>query len=407
MKHSASPGAGPVSLHFVGTLALLWLAGMAIRLPLLVVPPVIPFIHDDLHMTETQVGVLMGLPLTMFAMAAVPGSLVISRFGVRLAAIAGLMIAALAAAARGLAIDVLTLFAATVLMGFGIAIVQPALPTLVRAWMPAKAWLATAVYTNGMLIGATLGPALTVPVVLPLFDGSWRLDLLVWAVPGLIVALLYATAAPRPQPHNQNLASTPGRWMPDWKDPLIWLLGGTLGANNAQFFAANGFIPDYLNSIGQRELIGLTLTSLNGAQLVASFVLLTMAERIQRKAWPFIVFGPLTVVGTVGIVVGTGFWIVASATLLGFAAALTFIVTFGLPAMLSPPGEVHRMAGGMFTISYSIAVAVPIVCGAFWDVTGIPWTSFIPLALCGVALTIFGTVLMTRSSGPPAPRRSV
>ena len=50
---------------------------------------------------------------------------------------------------------------------------------------------------------------------------------------------------------------------------------------------------------------------------------------------------------------------------------MTFVVTFGLPAILSPPDDVHRMAGGMFTISYTIAVIVPILCGALWDLTGI------------------------------------
>jgi len=48
----------------------LWLAGAAMRLPLLAVPPVIRLIHDDLHMTETQVGLLIGIPLLMFAIAA-------------------------------------------------------------------------------------------------------------------------------------------------------------------------------------------------------------------------------------------------------------------------------------------------------------------------------------------------
>ena len=107
------------------------------RLPLLVVPPVIPLIHDDLRMTETQVGALIGMPLIMFALAAVPGSLLIARFGVVARRHRGLFITALAAAARGAAPDVWTLYAATVLVGFGIAILQPAMPTLVRAWTPA------------------------------------------------------------------------------------------------------------------------------------------------------------------------------------------------------------------------------------------------------------------------------
>src|SRR5207244_13191731 len=56
-------------------------------------------IHDDLHMSETQIGLLMGMPLAMFALAAVPGSLLIARIGVLTAATAGLAIATLAAGA--------------------------------------------------------------------------------------------------------------------------------------------------------------------------------------------------------------------------------------------------------------------------------------------------------------------
>ena len=191
-------------------------------------------------------------------------------------------------------------------------------------------------------------------------------------------------------------ADAPKRWWPDWNSPQLWLLGITLGANNAQFYAANAFIPDYLTSTGRADLIGTTLGWLNASQLAASFVLLAMAESLQRKSWPFTIFGPLTVLGTIGIVLGQGVWLIASAAVLGFAASLTFVVTFGLPAILAPPDDVHRMAGGMFTISYTIAVLVPIICGALWDLTGLPWTAFVPIALCGVVLTIFGAVLTRR-----------
>ena len=33
-------------------LCLLWLAGVSTRITILAIPPVIPLIHDDLHMTE-------------------------------------------------------------------------------------------------------------------------------------------------------------------------------------------------------------------------------------------------------------------------------------------------------------------------------------------------------------------
>src|SRR6202035_4735988 len=73
---------------------LLWLAGLAMRETLLVVPPVIPLIHEDLRMSETQIGLLIGLPLALFAIAAVPGSLLVARGGAKLAVTLGMVIAA-------------------------------------------------------------------------------------------------------------------------------------------------------------------------------------------------------------------------------------------------------------------------------------------------------------------------
>jgi CP family cyanate transporter-like MFS transporter len=379
-------------------LVLLWLAGAAIRVPLMAVPPVIPLIHDDFHLTETQVGILMGLPLSMFALAAIPGSLLIARFGVLAIATSGLAIATFAAATRAVAFDIWTLYAATLAMGFGVAIFQPALPTLVRLWAPTHAWLANAMSTNGMLMGATLTVGVSIPVVLPLVGGSWRLDLLAWSVPGLVATLLYIFVAPRHRATDGPRDAGATRWWPDWRSRQLWLLGIALGVNNALWFASNGFIPDYLTSIGRSNLIGPTLAWLSGAQVIGSFFMLFTAERLQRQSWPFTIFGPVTLLGLLGIVLCDGIWIVVSAAAAGLGAAVTFIVTFGLPAILSPPGEVHRMAGGMFTISYTIAVIVPIVCGAAWDLTGLPWTAFMPMALCAVVLTIFGTLLTRKSA---------
>ena len=62
---------------------LLWLAGVALRLTILAVPPVIPLIHDELKLNATAIGILTGLPSMLFAIAAVPGSLLIARLGMR------------------------------------------------------------------------------------------------------------------------------------------------------------------------------------------------------------------------------------------------------------------------------------------------------------------------------------
>src|SRR4051812_18316031 len=89
--------------HTILCLALLWIAGNGMRLTILAVPPIIPFIHDDLHMSETQVGILSGLPAALFACAAVPGSLLIARFGALTALIVGLLATGVGSALRGTA----------------------------------------------------------------------------------------------------------------------------------------------------------------------------------------------------------------------------------------------------------------------------------------------------------------
>jgi CP family cyanate transporter-like MFS transporter len=377
--------------QLVRLLALLWLAGIATRLTILAIPPVIPLIRDELQMTEAQVGFLVALPVLMFAIAAVPGSLLVARLGTNVTLLAGVLLTAIAGAARGAAADIWQLAAITMLMGAGIAVIQPTLPAIVREWMPGRLGLGTATYANGMLTAVMLAPALTIPLVLPLVGGSWRLNLALWSVPVLATAILFALLAPRPA--GGASAMIAARWWPDWKNPLIWLLGFTFGSNNAAYYGANAFLPDFLAGQGRSDLIGPALAALNAAQFAASLVLLATADRLLRRALPYLVFGPLTLAAFAGMVLTSGYWIVVSAAVMGFASAITFAVIIALPSVLSPPGDAHRTAAGMFTISYSCAVAIPTLSGALWDITGLPWMAFVPLGLCAVTLTLLGTVL--------------
>ena len=279
-------------------LGLLWFVGMSTRITVLAVPPVIPLIREDLRMTETEVGLLIGLPVLTWALAAIPGSLLIARLGATFTLAVGLALTGLAAAGRGAAPDVWALYLATMLMGCGIAIMQPALPTLVRDWVPHRIGLGTAVSSNGMTVGVAAAPALTIPFVLPMIGQDWRLALLWWAVPVLAVALIFPLLAPRRTEPAPADVSVPRRWWPDWKNPLIWLLGLTFGCNNALYYGTNAFLPDYLASTGHADLTGAALGFMNGSQFVASLLLLITAERLQRRAWPYLVFGPTTLLGS-------------------------------------------------------------------------------------------------------------
>jgi len=142
------------------------------------------------------------------------------------------------------------------------------------------------------------------------------------------------------------------------------------------------------------QLLGPALGWLNGAQIVMPFILLFMAERLQRRAWPFLIFGPLLLVSFLGIMfVPSTLVIMVCAALVGVTTAITLIATLALPPLLAAPADVPRTAAGMFTISYTCAIIIPTISGALWDLTGKPWTVFLPLCVCAIAMTVLGTVV--------------
>ena len=380
--------------HPVTALLLLWLGGVALRLTILAVPPVIPLIHHDLRLSETQIGILSGLPMVLFAAAAIVGSLLIARLGALTALLIGLVLCAVGSVARGIGPNITMLYAGTILMAFGVAVMQPSLPPLVRAWVPRRIGFATAVYTNGLLIGEILPAALTIPLVLPILHQSWQWSFAFWAAPVAIIAVVILAAAPRTSTTVATAASR--RWMPDFTNPLIWRIGLLLGSVNATYFSMNGFLPDYLTHTGRPDLINAALTALNLGQLPASFLLLASADRMVRTVWSYLGCGLVCLASILAIVLLGGSWVVIGAAIWGCAGAAVLVLILALPPLIARAEDVHRVTAGMFTISYSCAVIVPIVSGLLWDLTGWIMAPFAPIVVCTLVLIGLAPTIVLR-----------
>jgi MFS transporter, CP family, cyanate transporter len=206
----------------------------------------------------------------------------------------------------------------------------------------------------------------------------------------VIAAIVYWFAPPTPV--AAPTAAMRRRWMPDFRNPLIWRIGLLLGSVNASYFALNGFLPDYLTHTGRPDLINAALTALNAGQLPASFLLLVSADRMVRTMWSYLGCGVVALMCVLAIMAG-GQWVVIGAAIWGCCGAAVLILVLALPPLISAPDDVHRVSAGMFTISYSCAVVVPIVSGALWDMTGWVLAPFVPILVCmlvviGLAPTI-------------------
>jgi CP family cyanate transporter-like MFS transporter len=327
----------------------------------------------------------------------------VARLGARATLLVGMLIAAVASGARGMTDGLYALFFATIITGLGVAVMQPAVPRLVREWVPERIGLGTAVYSNGMLVGALTPIALTLTVVMPLVGDSWRLNLVAWAMPVLAIFALFVVVMPLLPRATRAPEALPDRWWPDWKSPLTWTLGLTFGCNNSIYYALSAVLPEYLSHTGRGDLVGTALLWLNLGQIAALILMLWLADRLLHRAWPYLFFGVLAIIGLLTIGYIDGLWVIVATAAIGLASAVTFGTTLALPPALSRPDDVHRTAAGMFTIAYASAVVVPIICGALWDHLGIPQVAFLPIAVCALGLTVLGASLSRYRPARAAP----
>jgi CP family cyanate transporter-like MFS transporter len=371
-------------------LALSWLVAVNLRTVLLAVPPVLPLIHHDLGLSYTEVGLLTSLPTLLMGLAAVPGAFLIARTSARAAVTVGLAILAMGALLRAVASDAAWLFLFTVLLSLGIAVVQPALPVLVKQWFPRRIGQATAIYSNGLIIGEILAASLTGPLLLGAFGAdAWRMTFVIWALPIGVLVVIWALAAPRAQ---RLAGAVKTRWQAGWATGRGWHLGFLIGSGSLAYFAMNAWIPDYYKVLGRTDTAA-ALTVLNIMQLPVS-VLLTMAARwLAGRRWPLVLSGA-------ACLVGMGGWFLAPAGsdliwvgLLGAGSSAVFLLSLALPPLLSGEHEVAGLTGVMLTLGYTTAFLGPLIGGALWDVSGVPALAFLPVLIASAGQVVLGATL--------------
>jgi MFS transporter, CP family, cyanate transporter len=376
------------------SLFLLWTCGASLRFTVLAVPPVISIIQRDLHLSGTELGLLSGVPVILFAIAATPGSALITCFGVRSTLLTGLAIAAIGGALRGLTSNAWQLYLTSIVMSAGIATMQPAMAAAVRAWIPERPTFGTAVYTNGLIIGEIIPVATMLSLVLPHLE-SWRAALGIWSIPLVGTAILVAILRPRSTSHA--IIGQPVRWLPEWNSWINWRIGLILGSINSTYFCINGFLPAYLNGNGHPELVSAALTAINLGPLPTSFLLLLAADKVQGRRWPYLLSGLLFIACVIGIMSSTSYWTVFWAALVGATCGAALVLGLALsPLLCRHPDDVARTSAAAFAISYSFAMLISFLSGAVWDMAGKVDAALIPIFLGTLPISILAPTLALR-----------
>lgn len=370
----------------IGGFVLLWLCGICLRLTILAVPPLLPLIHGDLALSQVDVGILSSIPPLILAGIVIPGAWLVARWGVKRSLLAGLMVAAIGAAARGLLPDFNWLLLTTAVMVAGVAIMHPSLPLAVQVWTPRRIALATAVYTNGLLVGETIPVAITGSFLLEIFNGDWRLMLSAWSLPVFVCAVMLVLFSPQGAVLQRDAPVM--LWKPDWRSPLVGWGGLLIGGVSSMYFGIHAYFPDFLHTTGRDTLIGPSLSALNVAQLPASLLMIPAASRLAYRFSVYLVGSAASLLGLLGMVLLDGNGVVWSAALLGFSSTVVVIASFAGLYTMCGAADASRISAGVMVIGYGCTVLTPVLSGWLWDVSGEPLSGLVPVLVWPIIMVV-------------------
>jgi len=378
--------------------ALVAAVGFQLRAVVLAVPPVLPAIRDDLHLTFTAAGALTALPVLCLGAAAVPGAFLVNRFGARLVVGAGTAGLGVTALLRLAPPEPVALFAFSGLMALSVAVAQPAMTVVVRAWFPGAVQRAGTVFASALGLGGLGGAVLTVHLASAV---GWRGSFVVWSLLALAVGLAWLVVAPGRAADRQPQPTGLGRLL---RDPAVWHVAALFGAQSLVFYAAASWIPFELRG-SSAAYLSLVLLLLNVVNVPVMFLLLAMPWPWATSRRFYVLAGGLMTAGSVTLAATTislaWLWVVV----LGVGTAMMFAGTITLPALFARTGQAAGYSALVLTAGYAISFAGPFLGGVLLDHTHSVRSPFWLMSAVAASVVVLGLTL-PRRAGPDQPARA-
>lgn len=389
-------------------LLLSWLAALNCRAPLFALGPVLPLIVNDLGLSFTLAGLLPSLPLLFMGLLGLPGGLVVDRFGARRLVAIGLLLVGAAGLGRAVSPSAATLALTSALLGGAVGILQPGLPRIARDTLPRRVGLATAVYSNGFIVGAFVGTALA-PILLHVVGAlTWRGLFAVWGLVALVTGVGFAISAVGE--HQLDAASrasstslTPWRSLrAAMRTPGLLPLTIAFGSQSAIFYAFGSWLPAVLTSRGWPLAAAAGPTAAVTLVAIPVGLLSTPMVDVVGRRLVLALAGVVTLPAPIGLLLWPdAAWVWAA--LAGGGTTAAFSVCLTGPAELAAPERVGATAGAMLTLGYVASIVGPLAIGSLRDVTGGYELGLLVLAALAVIMTA-AALETPRRSRDLAPR---
>lgn len=381
-------------------LAGVWFLYYCFGLVIASVPPLVDTIVQDLHISLSTMGRILGAWQLVYLFSAIPLGIAIDRFGLRASLTVAAVIIAVSALLRGIATDGVALWFAVAIFGLGGPLISIGAPKVIASWFESgERGMAMGIYMTGPALGTVTSLAITNSVLMPWLDNNWRkvffiVALVVFASAAVWLAISSASVSRQAQ-NNRTQGDSLQVFAKLLRIPVVLIiLVMSIGIFTYNHGLAN-WLPEILRSGGMSAVDAGYWAAIPTLTGVVSSLLIPRLATPERRFTILIALFVCAFLAVWFIGRGSGGWLVSGLMMQGFArGAMMTIAILVLMETRAVGAQNMGVAGGLFFTAAEVGgVLGPVGIGLLADRTdgfdsALSMLSYVCVALVFLAMLI-------------------
>jgi CP family cyanate transporter-like MFS transporter len=340
------------------------LISINLRTSIASVGPLIPFIREDLGISNGLAGFLTTLSLLTFAVFSLFAPSIGKKLGHGKAIFLGIFLLAIGVVLRVLG-GIELLYIGTAITGIGIVIANVLMIPFFKARLPEKIGLMTAILSTGMSLFAAVASGISVPLAVDLGLG-WRGSLASW-----VVLMVLALVVWIPQMSSRR-AGHQGDFLQAknvWKSKLAWQVTLFMGAQSVMYFTMVTWLPDMLIARGMTPVkAGLALSYMQLISLIGTFFVPNILIKLQEQSNVILMVGIGYIIGYSALFIQNEMIVFAALTIIGIGSGASLSIAYTLISLRSAEDlTTAKLSGMVQSAGYILAALGPLVFGISLD----------------------------------------
>lgn len=356
------------------------LIGATLRSPITCVGPLIPFVREELEVSNSIIGLINTLPLLIFGIFSPFVPKLSSKFGMEITLFIAMILLTIGVFIRSLG-DISILLFGTLLLGMAIAVGNVLMPGLIKSNFPYHIGLMTGLYSVSMNVFSALASGISVPIAsIPTLD--WHNAMQVWSIISLAAVSIILLRLPAIRASHKKVfvkvKSQPSKVI--FKSKIAWAVTFFMGLQSLIPYSLFTWLPDILLTKGYTEGESGWLMAIYQLGLIpTTFIAPIIAARMQSQRLIACISGLLFFFGLLGVSFISSDVIIAFLILIGIGAGTTFSLAMMFFVLRTNTiTESSQLSSMAQSIGYIVAALGPFFLGSIAEWTN-GWT--VPLAI--------------------------